>query len=261
MTRIRLLHWKAAESLQTQTVLAAAGFEVEYDELCSSAHMREWRQNPPYAFVIDLSRLPSQGLEIAIALRQSPKTRTIPIVFCEGLAEKVERVRNLLPDACFCTLTTLVETLQTARPVEAPLKPAAMMERYGTRTTYQKLGLTSGTSVQFIDPPKNVYRILGELPPDITLTEEGAAVTLCFVHSVDGLKATMSRVRPLAIKTRLWILHQKKSSPQHRGVTEQLVRDTGIDLGLVDYKICSVNKDWSGMLFARRRAISHTFHR
>jgi hypothetical protein len=32
-----------------------------------------------------------------------------------------------------------------------------------------------------------------------------------------------------------------------------LVRETGIDLGLVDYKICSVDKTWSAMLFAQRK--------
>ena len=31
------------------------------------------------------------------------------------------------------------------------------------------------------------------------------------------------------------------------------IRLTGIEAGLVDYKICAVDADWSGMKFARRR--------
>jgi hypothetical protein len=62
----------------------------------------------------------------------------------------------------------------------------------------------------------------------------------------------MSRVRNLAATTRLWILWRKKGARGHEGVTERLIRETGIDLGLVDYKICSVDKTWSAMLFARR---------
>ena len=78
-------------------------------------------------------------------------------------------------------------------------------------------------------------------------------MTLCFVHSADGLRADMSRVRSLATKSKLWFLWRKKGAPGHAGVTEQLVREIGIDLGLVDYKICSVDRIWSAMLFAQRK--------
>jgi hypothetical protein len=33
-----------------------------------------------------------------------------------------------------------------------------------------------------------------------------------------------------------------------------MVRDTALEAGLVDYKICAVNEQWSGMAFARRKS-------
>ncbi len=253
MLRVRLLHWNAVEASATESLLLGAGFQVEYDKTFNSALMRKWREDPPAAFVIDLSRLPSQGREIAIALRQSPKTRQVPIIFCGGVPEKIKPIRDVLPDATYCTCNELIEALKDARPVQTPVRPVDMMNRYGSRTVGQKLGIAETSTVTLVNPPRNVSTLLGALPGGIEFVEKGGAVTLCFVHSVDELQADMSRVRGLAAKTKLWILWRKKSGPGHDGVTEGLIRETGIDLGLVDYKICSIDKTWSAMLFARRK--------
>ena len=46
--------------------------------------LRDWRANPPAAFVIDLSRMPSHGRDVAIALRGYKGSRHTPLVFVEG---------------------------------------------------------------------------------------------------------------------------------------------------------------------------------
>ncbi len=226
---------------------------MEYDETYTSALMREWRQYPPDFFVIDLSRMPSRGMEIAIALRQSPRTKHVPIVFCDGIPEKVERIREGLPDADFCTLPTLIKTVKAARVPVDPVKPADMMNRYATRSTAQKLGVKEGNKVAVVNAPRNVISVVGELPPGAEFCEQAGDVTLCFVHSADELRADLSRVRVLADVTKLWMVWCKKTSRAHTGVTDDLVRTTGLALGLVDYKACSLDKDWTGMLFARSK--------
>jgi hypothetical protein len=128
-----------------------------------------------------------------------------------------------------------------------------MMNRYSSRTTAQKLGIREQSSIAAMNPPRNLQSMLGELPQGAEFCEEAGAVTLCFVHSVDELRADISRVRSLAAATKLWILWRKKSAPGHDGVTEPLVRETGLELGLVDYKICSVDNTWSAILFAKKR--------
>jgi hypothetical protein len=203
--------------------------------------------------VIDLSRLPSQGREIAVALRQSPRTRPVPIIFVNGEADKVKAIRGILPDAKYCATETLVETLETAQQLPNAVTPAAMMERYASRTAVQKLGITEKSRVVLVDPPRNATAVLGNLPRGAQFVEEDGDVTLCFAHSPDELRAAMSDLRKLAAKTKLWVLWRKKTAPGHGGITERLIRDTGRDLGLVDYKICSVDKTWSAMLFARKK--------
>jgi CheY-like chemotaxis protein len=218
--------------------------------------MREWRAAPPDAFIIDLARLPSHGREIAIALRQSKATRAVPIVFCEGDEEKVAKTRALLPDAAFCRLSRLKSTLRgaTRATLKAPAVPPAMMDRYAGRTTAQKLGIRSRDAVALLDAPRDMPAALGALPDDVTFVESpAAAVTLCFVTDPHELQRQLSRLRSLAARTKLWVCWKKGKSAEG-GVSERMVRETGVALGLVDYKICSLNGVWSGLLFAGKAA-------
>ncbi len=259
MPRVRLLHWRASEAAAHTELLRAAGHLVEYCEEFHSALMKNWRESPPDAFVIDLSRLPSHGREIAIALRQSRATRQCPIVFCGGAEEKVKRIRRELPDAVYCSLPRLTPAVRKAiaqRPAN-PVKPVQMMDRYGSRSAAQKLGIKAASVVAVIDPPRDLGTLLGELPPGVDFVEEAggeSAVTFCFIHEASLLAPTLSRVRDLAATSKLWIFWRKGASVKTGGVTERSVRERGIDLGLVDYKICSVNHIWSAMLFAVRRS-------
>jgi CheY-like chemotaxis protein len=259
MPRVRLLHWKASEATRHIEVLRQAGYQIDYEEQFRPALMKNWRESPPDAFVIDLSRLPSHGREIAIALRQSPRTRCIPIVFCDGQEEKVNSIRNVLPDASYSSLEKLRSTLRKAlanRPSN-PVTPVQMMDRYASRTPAQKLGIKESSAVRLVDPPRNVMQVLRPLPSKIEILDggsnESAAVTLCFIHEPHSLLPTLSRVRRLASTSKLWILWRKGGSAARGDITESRVRNSAIDLGLVDYKICSVNDLWSAILLALKR--------
>jgi len=256
--RVRLLHWNAEEASGHLDVLRAARHLVDYEEQFRPALLKSWREAPPDAFVIDLSRLPSHGREIAIALRQSPRTRQIPIIFCCGLEEKVNRTRRDLPDAAYCTLANLAASVRQAlthRPLQ-PVQPPAMMDRYAARTVAQKLGIKEASTVALLNAPPNASKLVGPLPSGVEFTEdstERGSVTLCFVHDPHSLGVSLSEVRAIASQTKLWILWRKGGSVARGDVTEGLVRESGLALGLVDYKICSVNPTWSAMLFARKK--------
>src|ERR1700733_6351707 len=110
MARLRIFHWKAEEAAPLIATLKAAGHTVEYQERLSS--YREARESPPDAFVIDLSRLPSHGREVAIFLRSSKTTRHVPTVFVGGDPEKVAAVRRLIPDASYTSPGRLTAILR-----------------------------------------------------------------------------------------------------------------------------------------------------
>src|SRR5713226_4460984 len=99
MYRVRLIHWNAAEAKQKADRLRSAGYVVKYDKFTPNL-LRE-RENPPNAVVIDLSRWPSQGRDVAMALRSYKSTRTVPLVFVDGEPEKVEGDKAQIPDALY----------------------------------------------------------------------------------------------------------------------------------------------------------------
>ena len=220
--------------------------------------LRAIRLSPPDAVVIDLSRLPSHGREMAIALRGSKQTRQIPILFLDGAPEKVALVKQNLPDAVYAGSARLVSALRKciAERPENPVVPQQMMDRYAGRTTAQKLGIAPQSRVAVIDAPRDYARVLGMLPEEVECDEEswhGCAVTVWFVEHPDTFLAALPGMRRAAAVSKLWVAWPKKAARKDSLLNESTIREMAIESGLVDYKICSVNETWSGLCFALKK--------
>ena len=50
----------------------------------------------------------------------------------------------------------------------------------------------------------------------------------------------------------LWVAWPKKASGVDTDLTEGVVRQFGLDSGLVDVKVCAIDDTWSGLKFVRR---------
>ena len=127
----------------------------------------------------------------------------------------------------------------------------------------KKLGLVSASEkapveVALLGAPESFRESLGELPASITFTKRIAAGTtlgLCFVRSVKDLEATIDILSAqLPPTASAWIIHPKAAHKP--GFNQNDVRDAALLRGLVDYKVCSVDEDWSGLKFAWRKVTS-----
>lgn len=256
--RVRLIHWKPEEARARIAQIETAGFKAEYDPPVPPDLLRNLRADPPAAVVIDLTRLPSHGRECATALRGSRATRHLPLVFAEGDPAKVERIRALLPDAVYTSWSRIGAALERAiaAPPETPVVPAGMMERYGSTPLPKKLGIKPGWKVALIEAPRGIEQVLGALPEGATL-EDGLPrrfdLAIWFVRSVDELRRGLALKAARLGSAPLWIAWPKKASGVETDLTQQLIRETGLDAGLVDYKICSIDPTWSGLAFVRRK--------
>jgi hypothetical protein len=251
--RLRVVHWNAKEAEPLLESLRAAGHSVELTSSIGSGIMKYLRAAPPEAVVIDLSRQPSHGREVGAAIRNGKTIKHLPILYVDGDPEKVAGIRTVLPDAVYTTRARVIAELKRAKPVANPVRPTPMMERFGNRTTAQKLGIGKGMRVAVLDPPADYERAIGALPEGAVLEEnprEVLRLTLWFTHDPDSFLARMRRMRALAAQSRLWILWRKNKVD---GLDGGFIRVAGIDAGLVDYKICSVDAVWSGMAFAVKK--------
>ena len=255
LSKVLLFHWKAEDAGHRIEALGKARYEALYD----------WRSRPPkrseitasgaVAAVIDLSRLPSHGRYVAAWLRGSRQTRHLPLVFVDGDPEKVKTVRQHIPDAVYTSAARVGEALKKAlrNPPAEPVIPRGMMETAPGRTTAQKLGIREGAVVRVIDPPANYARAVGDLPKAAVFAEDGAApaaVSLWFVDQPDAYRAALKVMRRLAASTRLWIVWRKG---RRDGLNGNVIREGALSVGLVDYKICSLDAAWSGMAFAVKK--------
>ena len=71
-----------------------------------------------------------------------------------------------------------------------------------------------------------------------------------FAKSRAGLELELlPAARALAPAGMLWISWPKKSSGVPTDLTENVIRQSGLDAGLVDVKVCAVTDVWSGLKF------------
>jgi hypothetical protein len=141
-----------------------------------------------------------------------------------------------------------------ARPPSDPVVPRQMMETTPGRTAAQKMGIRVGEVVGLIDPPVDYLKVLGVLPEGVVLEEDARRVcplTVWFVHDPGEYEAALASRRSLAAKSRLWIVWQKG---RRDGLNGNFVREAALAMGLVDYKICSLDGVWTGMVFAVKKA-------
>ena len=261
MARVLLVHWKPAAAAALVAVLRQAGHEPRLLAPDGMPALRGPAADRPDAIVVDLGRQPSQGLAVAIALRQRKATRGVPLVFVEGDPDKTARVRELLPDATYTSGRGLVGALRkalAARPNEKPVVPATMAGYSGTPLP-KKLGIKPGSAVALLGAPEGfATETLGPLLEGVTLRAHARArfdVGLLFARS----KADLGRRFPAAAKAMgepgaLWIVWPKKASGVATDLDGNAVRDFGLAAGLVDYKIAAIDAIWSGLCFARRKA-------
>jgi hypothetical protein len=185
----------------------------------------------------------------------------VPIVFAGGIKEKVDKIRREFPDAFYTEWPNVVVTLTKAlsKPlVVAPVRPLSHMERYAGSTLTKKLGFKSNTKTALLNAPEGFEDQLGELPDGAGLTAKITAQThmvLWFVRSSQELQAEIDYLTArLPQGTSLWIIYPKQTSRYKVDFNQFDVRALALASGWVDYKICAVDSDWTGLKFARKKS-------
>ena len=257
MQRVRLIHWKASEVGEKAEFLHNAGYKVEFS-LLDQDSLRQMRQSPPAAFVIDLDRLPSQGRDFALGIRIHKATRNVPLVFVGGELEKVEGIKELLPDAIYTQWDQINDPLRKAidSPPTDPVIPASIMAGYSGTPLPKKLGIKENSVVALVNAPEGIQETLGELPEGAVLRSGLQSIgdlTLWFVRSRAELEEGMRKMVDFGESAGLWIIWPKKSSGAESDLTQNVVRKIGLASGLVDFKISAIDQTWSGLRFTKRK--------
>jgi hypothetical protein len=79
-----------------------------------------------------------------------------------------------------------------------------------------------------------------------------ADLILWFVRTAADLHGGIQKLLARSGTAPIWIAWAKKASGAPTDLSQVIVRAAGLEAGLVDYKICSVDATWSALLFKKR---------
>jgi hypothetical protein len=120
----------------------------------------------------------------------------------------------------------------------------------------RKLGIRDGSRVLLAGAPADFAATLGELPPGVQLVGPGAGDVDVAVVFVIELAALRAQFAPLAAALQsaggLWVAWPKRSSGVATELNDNVVREFGLEQGLVDNKVCAIDTTWSGLRFVWR---------
>jgi hypothetical protein len=127
---------------------------------------------------------------------------------------------------------------------------------YTGKPTIEKLGVKPAMRVCVINAPTGSSDMLQPLPDGVGLTAKATKecdLFLAFVRSRRELNAQLATLTPLVTRQTVWIAWSKKAAKRTTDLNGNVVRETGLASGWVDFKICSIDDTWSGLAFKRRK--------
>ncbi len=133
------------------------------------------------------------------------------------------------------------------------------MAGYSGTPLVKKLGIKPQMNILFVNEPDHYMGLLGELPEEVSILDLKTELPVDFAHffceDLEALHNVFPILKEKLAKTgMIWISWIKKASKNYNWTfTEADVRSYGLQIGLVDVKVCAVDEDWSGLKFMYRR--------
>jgi hypothetical protein len=131
------------------------------------------------------------------------------------------------------------------------------MAGYSGTPLVQKLGIRSGQRIYVDRAPCDYLALVGRLPEDTAIVSR-ASGKLNMVHLFvteerrlrSALKKYLAKIVPDGM---IWVSWPKKAARMETDITEDVIREIALPLGLVDVKVCAVDETWSGLKLVIRR--------
>ena len=112
----------------------------------------------------------------------------------------------------------------------------------------QKLGIKVGSTVALLGEPSGT---ISPLPDGVTVKRQASGRADVVVAGFTDRRALERRLTALSKMIfpdgGLWVAWPKRSSGVETTVNEDVVRELGLPIGLVDNKVCAIDEVWSAL--------------
>jgi hypothetical protein len=115
----------------------------------------------------------------------------------------------------------------------------------------RKLGIKGDFHIDLINAPEHYLCLFTDLPANLYFeTDKDSKVDLIhfFTKSQEEYRSILpqlkTRIKP---NGSIWVSWPKKTSKVPTDITEDIIRNFALQIGLVDIKVCAVDEIWSGL--------------
>jgi hypothetical protein len=124
---------------------------------------------------------------------------------------------------------------------------------YSGTPQLKKLGIAKGTRLrverrppgwEFSEPPEEAEHVSGACDVLVAFVEAPAVL--------DNLAAWGADIRPNGA---IWVAWPRKAAGHRSEVSENLIRNAALGLGLVDVKVAAIDQHWSGLKLLWRKEL------
>ena len=128
------------------------------------------------------------------------------------------------------------------------MSPGSPGPGYSGRPQAGKLGLRPGQRVHlyhpppgwdFADPPDGLIEAGRDGPADLIIAFFGSRAALA-----SELDALARRIYPAGA---LWVAWPRRAGGHSSDITDNVIREHALPIGLVDVKVAAIDDDWSGL--------------
>ena len=128
---------------------------------------------------------------------------------------------------------------------------------YSGTPLIRKLGIEDEQRLAFLNAPDDFAATVGELPESAQLRAGARGKLDVIVLFVTRRAELGRRIKALGRSIHpdgaLWVAWPKRASGVETDMTEDVVRELALPLGLVDNKVCAIDDTWSGLRVVWRK--------
>jgi hypothetical protein len=132
-----------------------------------------------------------------------------------------------------------------------------MTAGYSRTPLATKLSLKDGMRVWREGMPESVAEEIAAEGPTLDLLEAPEApidAAHIFVTERSKLELDLHRLTPLLGQSGfIWVSWPKKAAKRSTDITEDVIREICLPMGLVDVKVCAIDSTWSGLKLMKRK--------
>jgi hypothetical protein len=145
---------------------------------------------------------------------------------------------------------------QRKRPPSCGPRPSAA--GYAGTPLAKKLGIRAGARLFLQAAPPNYRQLIAPAPEGVrTVRRIDARTDLLHLFATRRAqlgKALHGARRAMRADAVIWVSWPKQAARVPTDITEDVIRELALPLGLVDVKVCAVDETWSGLKLMLRRS-------